>query len=708
MDGGIITAATTGNVSAGDVTVKTLSPLLMSECALISSSTQGSGSAGNITVNAPSLSLDNSTITAETSGIGGAGTVTVNAAQTLSEANGSSINSSTSGSGNAGSVKVDSPVISLDNSFITAETRGLGAAGSVNVSSAILALINDASIAAKADANSGGKTGDVAVSASGSINIASGGQISIENQGNAINPTLFILGQLTVSAPLIALDNGSITASTGGNVNAGAVTVNAAQTLSEANGSSINAFTSGLGNAGSVKVDAPSISLDNSAITAETRGLGAAGSVNVSSTTLALINNASIAAKADANSGGQTGGVAVSASGSINIAHGGNISIESQGTAANPASLIPGQLTVSAPVIALDNGSVTASTSGNVNAGTVAVDASQTLSETNGSSINSSTSGPGNAGRVKVDSPVISLDNSTITAETSGLGAAGSVNVSSTTLSLINNASIAAKADANSGGQTGNVAVNASRSIAMDNSNISIQNLGFAPDPKAITPGLLYVSAPDITLRGSSITSQSTQNVDASPIQIHFTHSLSLDPSFISTEAQNGNGGSITIQGGDILRLANSGIRTSVLGQNGNGGNISVTVNRLVMETGLIQANTAAKGANGGTVFLNVETLLPSGSMLIFGGNEPVNWDIHSNEFGWNVIQAAAPGGISGVINLTSPQLNLNGVLSNFGNAKFYSETLNQDICSMGTGSSLVRRGKGGMPVKSSDSLLFY
>ena len=715
---------------AGSITVDVQANLDITYGGQIATTTGSQNPAGEVSVKAGNVIIDGqgklTGISSENSngGTGNGGSVSVESAQTLEILNGGLITSSSYSSGNAGKVFVSAGDISLDgnnNSLLTG-------------------------IFSTTKNGTTGKDASVSVQTSGSLDIFNGsniststfgtddaGQISVNAKSMTIDPQQSIVrtgissvaeqgsqGQggtigVTVSGPIDIQGPGTITSNTFGPGNAGSVTVKTDTLKINGRGTS---FFSGIasdakqgstGQAGSVDVSANSlVSLSNAGrISTNTSGLGAAGSVTVTAQQID-INNASIAAKADANSGGQTGDVAVNASGSINIAHGGNISIESQGTAANPASVIPGQLTVTAPVIALDNGFITASTGGNVNAGTVAVDASQTLSETNVSFINALTSGPGNAGRVKVDAPVISLDNSVISAETSGLGAAGSVNVSSTTLSLINNASIAAKADANSGGQTGNVAVNASRSITMDNSNISIQNLGFALDPKAITPGLLYVSAPDITLRGSSITSQSTQNVGASPIQIQFTHSLSLDPSFISTEAQNGNGGSITIQGGDILTLANSGIRTSVLGQNGNGGNISVTVNRLVMETGLIQANTAAKGANGGTVFLNVETLLPSGSMLIFGGNEPVNWDIHSNEFGWNVIQAAAPGGISGVINLTSPQLNLNGVLSNFGNPKFYSETLNQDICSMGTGSSLVRRGKGGMPVKSSDSLLFY
>lgn len=306
------------------------------------------------------------------------------------------------------------------------------------------------------------------------------------------------------------------------------------------------------------------------------------------------------------------------------------------------------------------------------------------------------------------------LNSGFISSSTWGPGAAGDVNVHAGNIQIDgrgspNETGISSGALLSSGGQTGGVTVNSSGSINIANGgNISIENQGIAAYSVSTMHGSLSVSAPDITLRDSIITSQSTQNVDASPIQIHFTHLLSLGNSFISTEAQNGNGGSINIQGGDSLTLTNSGIRTSVLGQNGNGGDISVTANRLTMETGLIQANTAAVGANGGNVFVNVQTLLPSGSMLIFGGNEPVKWDIHATEFGWNVIQAAASGGISGIINLTSPQLNLNGVLSNLGNPKFYSDTLNQDVCSMGAGSSLVRRGKGGMPAKSSDSLWMW
>ncbi len=757
---GIYSYPTSSMGYTGSVTVESTGNVELIDGGSIAIRTLGVGNAGDITVKADNIIMDGkgssagSRISSDTyaEAQGNAGSVNIQATHAINMTNGAIITSDNFGQGDSGNVIIQSITLNIDGLGNTSFPTGIfaqsylgstGRAGTVSVqTTGNLSIYNNGEISSSTFGS--GDAGQISVNAKSMTidpqqSILQTGIFSVAEQGGQGQGGTI---RVTVNGPINIQGVGLITSDTFGPGKAGSVSVKADSLTINGLGTP---YSSGIvsdtkpgstGQAGSVDVTANRIDLSNAGrISTNTSGLGSAGSVQVTSQQIS-IDNGSIAAKADANSGGQTGNVEVNASGSINITSGGNISIQNDGSTQNPAGITPSNLTVQTPQLSLDNGIITAKTSGNVNAGLVTVKVTQTLgldnyskitaetsglggagnvdvssttlSETNSSSINSSTSGSGNAGSVKVNAPSINLDNSAITAETSGLGAAGSVNVSSATLSIMNSASIAAKADIGSGGQTGNVEVNASGSITLGNSNISIQNLGFALNPKAITPGLLYVSAPHITLRGSSITSQSTQNVGASPIQIHFTHSLSLDPSFISTEAQNGNGGSITIQGGDILTLANSGIRTSVLGQNGNGGDISVTANRLTMETGLIQANTAATGANGGNVFLNVGTLLPSGSMLIFGGNEPVNWDIHATEFGWNVIQAAAPGGISGVINLTSPQLNLNGVLSNLGNPNFYSDTLNQDVCSVGAGSTLVRSGKGGMPAKSSDTVLFY
>ncbi len=111
--------------------------------------------------------------------------------------------------------------------------------------------------------------------------------------------------------------------------------------------------------------------------------------------------------------------------------------------------------------------------------------------------------------------------------------------------------------------------------------------------------------------------------MDASAIQIHFLGRLNIDPSNITTSANQGNGGPITIDGGQIIVLQDSQITTSVQGDLGNGGDISIQAGSLVMQSGFIQANTAAKGASGGNVNINVQTLLPSGNSVFVGGSTP-------------------------------------------------------------------------------------
>jgi hypothetical protein len=70
-----------------------------------------------------------------------------------------------------------------------------------------------------------------------------------------------------------------------------------------------------------------------------------------------------------------------------------------------------------------------------------------------------------------------------------------------------------------------------------------------------------------------------------------------------------------------------------------------------------------------------------------------------------NVIQAASQFGLSGNVKVTSPQLNLSGVLIGLNTVFFGRELLSQDYCNVGTGSSLTVLGHGVLPSKSSDLL---
>jgi hypothetical protein len=176
-----------------------------------------------------------------------------------------------------------------------------------------------------------------------------------------------------------------------------------------------------------------------------------------------------------------------------------------------------------------------------------------------------------------------------------------------------------------------------------------------------------------------------------------------MDPSAISTSANNGNGGNIVINGGKMFWLQDSAITTSVLGLQGNGGDISIKSDYLIMDSGFIQANTAAQGAKGGLVNVDVGTIIPIGNLLFVGGNSPFKFQPYS---GINVIQAAAPNGVKGQVNISSPQLNLSGTLANLIVQSFDQNVLSRELCAIGDSSSLSQSGKGGLRRRAKDALL--
>jgi large exoprotein involved in heme utilization and adhesion len=357
-------------------------------------------------------------------------------------------------------------------------------------------------------------------------------------------------------------------------------------------------------------------------------------------------------------------------------------------------------LQVAGDVSVLNNGRIATDTLGSGQAGDVLINAQNLLVNLGEVSSNSSGSLSGNAGSVGINlgGTLTLLNSGLISSSTKSiLGAAGSIEANAGQI-VVDGGGSAILADAlvDSSGQTGSLMVNATSNITLSNGGIlSIRNDATVPNPGALTPTVLSVSAPNITLKDASITAESTGNSNASDIRILFTGSLVVDPSSITTSANLGNGGDITIGGGQLIQLDNPQITTSVGGTTGNGGDINIQANSLVLNTGFIQANTAAAGASGGNVNINVQTLLPSGNSLTIGGSEPAVFQ--PGVFGLNVIQAAAPTGVSGTIHSTVPTLDVAENLSGLTAKVISFGALGKDLCRMGARSSFTPVGRGGL-----------
>jgi len=511
-------------------------------------------------------------------------------------------------------------------------------------------MLGTSGIFSNASQGASGDSGDVTVTVAKQLSVVNHGLISSSTWGGSA-------GTVEVEAASLLLDAGSIDsqANPGSTGDAGNVNVNVAGHISILNGGEIATSTFSKGSAGNIDVVAGSMLMDARGVTGFVGG---------------VLSRALNEEKFGTSSGD---------AGDIRIQVAGNLSIFSSEISSSTRSVgHAGTVDVTAGSLLLDNisGIFSQTFSGFLpisqfgNAGTVIVKVADSLSILGGSQISSNTFTNGDGGSVIVSAQTVLV--------------AGT------------DSAISAGADGGSSGQTGNVTVRAGREIAVSNDGaLSIRNEAQVDDPGALTPTLLSVSSPNITLKDASITAESTGNVDASDIRIHFTGSLVVDPSSITTSANLGNGGDITIGGGQLIQLDNSQITTSVGGTTGNGGDINIQANSLVLNTGFIQANTAAAGASGGNVNINVQTLLPSGNSLTIGGSEPAVFQ--PGVFGLNVIQAAAPTGVSGTIHSTVPTLDVAENLSGLTAKVISFGALGKDLCRMGARSSFTPVGRGGL-----------
>jgi filamentous hemagglutinin family protein len=625
---------------------------------------------------------------------GDSGDVEVRVTDHLKLMTGSRITSSSLTQGTAGTVSVYAGQLEINNG-----NKGIPDPGRIS-SETLLNADNDI------EGNpEGGDAGTVIVTVAGKIKLVDRGSISTDTF--ALNGKA---GEVRVSAGEIEIDNSKISSSSHNNYDdglstgaAGNVMVIVKNTLKLENGSSINAnaLTDNIVTItpGEVSVTAKNIELNKSSITSTSTS---SATIFIGDRDNAIINDR------------DGGSVTVSATEGLKVFDGAQISSStfSKGKAGN-VTVNAGYLEMTGANNAIASNSKSFLRSGNAgDAGNVTVDVTKTLKLSDGGLISSSTESKGKAGTVNVnagqmeisksgtiesasliygdnrrsagdagsvtvivDDALNLMEDGTITSKTESKGKAGVVTVSAGQLK-IDHAEISSGADVGSRGRTGNIIMNVNSDIQLGNdAKISVENNAITTDPDVPAGNIT------INLLGSS---------------------LRLDSSQITSQGRSGHGGSITINDGELLYLRNSPITTSVFGQSGNGGTINITSNALIMDTGFIQANTIAPRASGGRVNINVPAIIPSGGLLLRAGDIPLEFQAFS---GLNVIQSAAPNGISGVVNISTPQLNLSGMLTNLAIEPIDSNAMNRNMCTVDEGSSLFQSGKGGMRMRARDFL---
>lgn len=709
---GISTATLPGSTGkAGALSVTASDSLKILNRAVIDSSTFSAGDASTVKVQAGNILIDGQsggyaaiTSLASSGSRGNAGNVEVTSTGDLTLRNGGQLDSSTYSSGNAGTVRARAASMTIDglgDSMLPSSVFGVSApsasgnAGSIDVRvSGALTILGRAAI--DSSVYTDGNGGNILVQA-GSLLIDGRSIAGAGIRGRTWAPAGRSSGNVDVAVAgnITILNGGLIDSSTQGGADAGAVRVRADSLWIDGQadqdrltGIFSSASLGSTGHGGSIEVDVAGQAtlLSRGEIDSTTYSSGNAGSVKVRAGSLLIEDRGQtgyltgIFSEATTSSTGNAGSVDVQVQDMLTVRNGGLIdsSTFSSGHA--------GSVKVRAGRIAIDGGafgyaaiSSTAVPDSAGNAGNIEVSATQDLVITQGGRVESATYSRGDAGVVRVDAATLELD-----------GARSSINASAKT---------------GSHGQTGSVQVQASERISLRHgARLAIQNDASLAEGTQVQPGTLVVAAPVIEIgQDAQITAQATVNAPASPIEVQFGERLSIDGGNISTSAVDGNGGAIRIVGGKLVQVRRGQITTSVAGQRGNGGDIEIHADTLVLDTGFVQANTAADRAAGGDVRIDVRTLLPSGNALVVGGDAPYVFDPAQRRL--NVIQAAAPTGVSGSIAISTPALDVSGSLALLNTQMLSGGELARSPCQGGSRGSLTQAGRGGFAPSARDFL---
>ncbi|MEO8280608.1 MAG: filamentous hemagglutinin N-terminal domain-containing protein [Ideonella sp.] len=671
---------------SGLVDIKLVGDASLSGGASLLSSSASTGDAAPVRLSAVNLKLDNASINSNAVELAGgaSGNVALMLSGDLTMVNDAAIDTSTLSRGSAGTISVHARDIVLDGGsrISSSALDGTGAAGSIELTAAGRTQLRGGSSLSTSTSTSG-NGGAIAVNAD-SVLLETGARVSsiagLGSTGNGGRIVITATGELTLR------NDASIGANTAGPGNAGDVRLVASSILLDGQAFVSNSTTAqSSGSAGRIEVVTPGdLSLRNSAfISSDTQGQGNAGLVDIRARNVSMGSAARISSGAGLGSAGDAGVIDLNLSGDLQLLNPDGLADRSpQVSTSTMSSGQGGEILIRAANVLIDaeGGGVVsfAQTGSTGRAGSITVQASGDLIIRNGG-LSSSTDGAGAAGRIQID--------------------AARVEISGSKSGLI------ARAGAASAGQSGSVVVEATDSIALsDNAFITIDNDATVADPSTRQPSLLRLGAPVIALRNLAfVSAESTGNVAASDVEIAASRSLLLDRSSVSTSANAGNGGSIRILTGGLATLRNGVIRTSVFGPQGNGGDIDLGAGILLLDSGFIQANTAAADAVGGRVRISAGALLTSGSSLFLGGNVP--FVPRADIFGFNVIQAAAPTGVSGDVQLANPALDITGSLRELRAQAVDAGGLGRSLCQNTGGSALALAGRGGL-APSADGLL--
>jgi filamentous hemagglutinin family protein len=625
-DDAYIVGSTFGGGDAGNIFISASDAVSISNNGFIGSTVQRGavGNGGNINITANSLFVSNNGVidsTVQREGTGNGGNINI-AANSLSVKDRGTLDVSTFGNGNAGSIflKVND-AISFADAIIDSnvEAGAVGNGGNINIESASLSLLEGTSIQTivrrVTNILPGGKGNG------GNINVDVRGAINIAGSKNGIPSGFFSFvgtgangngGNITIKSNSFSLtDSSELDASTFGKGNAGNVLIQASDNVSLVDTAiRSNVEVGSVGNGGDINIQAGSLSLTNSArILAAINASGDStspskingGNININVKDKVTFANPrpgilnGISTQVATGATGNGGNVTINA-GSLEVTGGSEIQASTSGNGNSGTITINARDTINFDGSSGDNGirsrsinSVQAGAEGN--AGGIRI-TTGSLSLSNGGFFSSSTRGKGNAGSISINArDTISIDNdsninSSVFPEGEGRGA--DIQVTTGSFFLTNGSRLSNNVSGKAEG--GNISIEARDTVKLDGSfGINGFTSGITSDllggvGKAgniqVNTGSLFV------LNGAELSSSTSGQGDAGNITINARDIVSFvglggesntSSTASTTVVSNGtgNGGSIRVNTRTLLLKNGGELNASAFG-NGGGGNIFI------------------------------------------------------------------------------------------------------------------------------------
>ena len=675
----------------------------------------GQGNSSDITLNArENILIDGSNDSGmsfvgtfvDESGVGNSGTTNITA-QNLTLTNGGQVKNTVAGVGNSGdininvgdSVSVDGVAIfsNLISSLIISNvgTDARGNSGNINITTSKLSLTNGGGISASTLGI--GNAGNIDINATESITLngrsSQGGNFS-SIDSVVLQGAVGKGGNIKIATENFSIFNGArVDTSIAGRGNGGTIEINATESITlngrssqGGNFSSINSsvIQGAMGKGGNIKIATENFSIFNGArVDTGIAGRGNGGTIEINATNLSLIDGGIINASTfgiDANNVGQgnAGNITINVTDTLNINGTSNINSQGKVTAASPTGISAsnlgnsignaGNIDITASKLFLTNGAfVTTSTIGKGNAGSIFINAANTVSLTKGAQIGSSTASQGDAGSIFINTTdTVALDgegqdgiSSAIDSSVlpGAVGNGGAVRISTSNLTLTNGALVSSSTA--SQGDAGSIFINTTDTVALDGEGQD--GISSAID-SSVLPGAIgkggevRIDTHNLTLtNGAQILSDTFSNGKAGSIFINATDTVSLDgedkdgvntvisssvdsgaigeagevridtrnltltngAQILSSTFGEGNAGSVTINAPDTVSLDgedkdgnSSAIATSVeAGAVGNAGEIRIDTGNLTLTNGAtITSDTLGEG-NADSITINTINL---------------------------------------------------------------------------------------------------